>query len=110
MNLSRPTEDAISKLDTKKIAKAYRRLSYTSKKTKNEMTRAIVNQILVFEKIVKSWCMAPVKKKKERNSRRFSSRSIGRIGDQQQHFEIYLISLQGINQGYTSSYSWLATK
>jgi hypothetical protein len=24
MNLSRPTEDAISKLDTKKIAKAYR--------------------------------------------------------------------------------------
>jgi hypothetical protein len=64
MNLSRPTEDAISKLDTKKIAKAYRQLSYTSKKTKNEMTRAIVNQILVFETIVKSWCMAPVKKKR----------------------------------------------
>jgi hypothetical protein len=68
------------------------------------MTRAIVNQIpsdsLVFEKIVKSWCITSVKRKKERNSRCFSPRSTGRIGDQQQHFEIYIISLQGIHQPY----------
>lgn len=67
MKDNRPSEQRVQSLSAKELEKAYHKLGYSDKPSVARMRLVVRSQIpsdeLVFEKIVKSWCMSPIKKK-----------------------------------------------